>query len=341
MELATQNDKSCKICFRQLLTSYHVLGTIPRINFVRDDSRAHYLEVESLLSKADFGADFVPTQPDTSIQEYFTLRGKLDSTARVTNLQAQFDQLNVQCSLNSAERCLSETRLNEKEEVPSSGEGQQHVREESAAVKKSSSECSGYLKECLNSTPDALEGQTKDCLDSISDAVEGKTHQEHHSSPVLSCQPCCLDAQQLRDQFLSDATTASGNISCFSTKSSHQQKVDSVCDGFRDDLYKVPHSELLNKILIRKQRAGTRPAIYDRAKEGELLMPKVGSSSFKLMVQKKTKSKGRLVSQSDYHRAGTDGFSRMEESTEDDGVSDEELDERSARQTDDELFPGK
>ena len=86
MELATQNDKSCKICFRQLLTSYHVLGTIPRINFVRDDSRAHYLEVESLLSKADFGADFVPTQPDTSIQEYFTLRGKLDSTARVTNL---------------------------------------------------------------------------------------------------------------------------------------------------------------------------------------------------------------------------------------------------------------
>ena len=56
---------------RERLISYHVLGIVPRVNFIRDDSQAHYMEIMELLKAADFGPDFEPARLDTTIRTEF------------------------------------------------------------------------------------------------------------------------------------------------------------------------------------------------------------------------------------------------------------------------------
>ena len=300
---------------------------------MRDDSRAHYLEVESLLSQADFGADFVPTQPSSiSVHDHITLKAAADSASPITSLQAQFDQLSIQSSTAAAERWLAGAGPGGKE-VEGSGDddrGQRCWGEGSADQKNSSpSGVSSHFKECADTTPD-VSGQAQHVC------------QTQSSGALSPHQPSCLDAQPPGSQFLSDAVAASHSVTGSGKSSLRQQKMDHESYGFRDDLYKVPHTELLNKITARKKKAGTRPAMRDRAKQAELLMPTAKSASFKLMLQKKSKTKGRRASQSDYRTTGISGFSGWEHGTEEDGLYDEEVDKSSAMHAHvEEPSPGK
>lgn len=300
---------------------------------MRDDSRAHYLEVESLLSQADFGVDFVPTQPSSiSVHDHITLKAAADSASPVTSLQAQFDQLSVQSSAAAAERWLAGTGPGGKEGEGSGDDdrGRRCWGEGSADRKKSSpSNGSGHFKECTDRTPD-VSGQAQHVCQTQSSGVSSS----HQSS--------CSDAQPPGSQFLSDAVAASHNVTGSGKRSLRQQKMDRERYGFRDDLYRVPHTELLNKIMARIRKAGTRPAMHDRVKQAELLMPTAKSANFKLMLQKKSKTKGRRASQSDYRTTGISGFSEWEHGAEEDGLYDEEVDKSSAMHTrDEEPSPGK
>ncbi|XP_041377012.1 uncharacterized protein LOC121389449 [Gigantopelta aegis] len=53
---------------RHILTSYHLLGRIPIINFVKDEKQANSQQVEKLLNMADFGPDFEPATYTTQIR---------------------------------------------------------------------------------------------------------------------------------------------------------------------------------------------------------------------------------------------------------------------------------
>ena len=332
-----------------MLTSLHVLGAIPHINFVRDNSRARYREVESLLSKADFGADFVPTRLDTSIRDSILLTGNVRGASPATKLQASFDRLSTQHSVDAAERMLSETRLRGTGDRIGDGEGEGEelrLREESADVGQvHSSNSSGRLNECAAGTSAAVEGQQTRQASPVPSGQQTRQaspvssgQQTRQTSPVPSSQLPSVDAQQrqqLGNQFPSDG--AAGKAAA------HRQKTDGVCDGFRDDLYNVPHSELLGKIQRRKQRARARPAVPDRAELSEALLPKANSSSFKLMVQKKGKTKGRVTSQSDYYAAGMAGVVGWDEGVqEEEGeLPDEEPDDGVLRPKLDEPLHGK
>lgn len=64
--------KSMSGALRHELSQLRLMGEVPRINFVKDKLYSKAAEVDSMLKKADFGEDFVPTDPTlfmTSIPE--------------------------------------------------------------------------------------------------------------------------------------------------------------------------------------------------------------------------------------------------------------------------------
>lgn len=270
-----------------MLTSRHILGVIPRINFVKDDSRARYLEVESLLSKADFGQDFTPTRLDTSVRDIF-LTERLKDSPDLDRLQEKFDQMSRTSATEKAEFRPSEAQLSMADRQFDDGSG-----EKEKTLYKKSNETS-HLESC-----------------SIAD--DGKSTQTHEREGLMR-QPSSLEVEQLHSQFLSESSvgvfqTTSNVENPKKSNNLDQQDTNSVCKGFRDDLYGVPHTQLLNKVLLRKQKAGTRPAEISREKEAEALMQKLEPRNLKALLQKRAKTKGRLASQSDFVKAGIESLS--------------------------------
>ncbi|XP_069675681.1 putative ribosome-binding factor A, mitochondrial isoform X2 [Periplaneta americana] len=60
---------------RHELTQLHVIGVVPRIEFIKDKQYAKLVEVDRILATADFGEDYVPVNAGYS----FTLNTKLPS----------------------------------------------------------------------------------------------------------------------------------------------------------------------------------------------------------------------------------------------------------------------
>ena len=67
---------------RHELSVLRLMGEIPQINFCRDKSHISSSEIDSLLKTADFGEDFVPTNPTLFIKTEPTLEYNLSDEMR-------------------------------------------------------------------------------------------------------------------------------------------------------------------------------------------------------------------------------------------------------------------
>lgn len=78
---------------RHELSVLRLMGVIPQINFCRDRSLARASQVDSLIKIADFGEDFVPTDPTLFIRTEPKLEYSLSSEIRkrIRELDQQVD----------------------------------------------------------------------------------------------------------------------------------------------------------------------------------------------------------------------------------------------------------
>ena len=268
---------------RHLLTSYHILGSIPRIVFVRDDSQSHYQEVESLLKRADFGPDFVPTALQSVFRDHtHTQRG--DEPSTVDKLQADFNSVSVENFSRNHDRLLQKPAHDEK--VVREGEG-------TSGEKAASQQSVGVRHE--------------------------SAHNNHIQERHQDMAPSSLEVEHLAKQFLSTGMNV------------HAGDTMPVTQGFRHDLYGVPQTQLLSKILLRKQKAGTRPNLVSYSEESmaSTLTPPAGG--FKLPMLKK--KKGRQRRQSDYYGEDSGG-ERWEDDMEEDFICDEDFEDSDTFPTD-------
>lgn len=67
---------------RHHLSQLRLMGEVPRIYFVRDRHFSKAAEVDNLLAKADFGDDFVPTDPTLFMKSRLELQIKLPDDVR-------------------------------------------------------------------------------------------------------------------------------------------------------------------------------------------------------------------------------------------------------------------
>lgn len=74
---------------RHELSQLRLMGEVPRIYFVRDKHFSKAIEVDALLSKADFGADFVPTDPTLFMKATLELQMKLSDDIRARIYEAE------------------------------------------------------------------------------------------------------------------------------------------------------------------------------------------------------------------------------------------------------------
>ena len=68
-----------------------VLGSVPPIQFKKDKKAAYVQEVASLLEKADFGPDFVPTDPADALKP----QPKVDVTQMQLSLQEKLAKVTL------------------------------------------------------------------------------------------------------------------------------------------------------------------------------------------------------------------------------------------------------
>jgi ribosome-binding factor A len=67
---------------RHELSQLRLMGEVPKIFFLKDKQYAKYAEVDGLLSKADFGDDYTPTDPSYRLKSDFQLEYHLSSAIR-------------------------------------------------------------------------------------------------------------------------------------------------------------------------------------------------------------------------------------------------------------------
>lgn len=93
---------------RHELSQLRVMGSVPEIKFVRDKQYIRFVEVDRLLAKADFGEDFVPSDPTLRLRTTPVLNVKLPETvwSDIAELEGDVDEE----ELWSAEEPLPEMR---------------------------------------------------------------------------------------------------------------------------------------------------------------------------------------------------------------------------------------
>ncbi|KAK7505611.1 hypothetical protein BaRGS_00002882 [Batillaria attramentaria] len=246
---------------RHLLTSLYVLGRIPRINFVRDDSRTSYMQIESLLSQADFGPDFVPSRLDTSIRNNIILDRYDQHQAQSPDgrLQEDFSSVTFDNDVQSTDRVAAE---------------------------------------CSHSWSASLEGQTDKSGQAVS--TPGAASQNKAASAASAFSPSSLDVEQLGKQLLGQDSEAPDTSQQTSGK-----KPDLSFEGFRDDLYGVPHTELMKKVLARKHKVKPSPHVSAQKYTLDNVAAVVNANSLKSAITKsnKPKGKGKELLPSDYQKA--------------------------------------
>lgn len=83
---------------RHELSQLRLMGEVPRIYFVRDRLYSKAAEVDVLLSKADFGEDFVPTDPTLFMKSNLELQIKLpeDVRKRIQEMEQEIIETEVE-----------------------------------------------------------------------------------------------------------------------------------------------------------------------------------------------------------------------------------------------------
>ncbi|XP_046395275.1 putative ribosome-binding factor A, mitochondrial [Ischnura elegans] len=80
---------------RHELTQLRVIGNVPTIVFVKDKSLSKVAEVDAVLARADFGEDFVPTDPSFTLLSNLTLSTKLPKHLEEKILQEDIALLEI------------------------------------------------------------------------------------------------------------------------------------------------------------------------------------------------------------------------------------------------------
>ncbi len=85
--------KSMSGALRHELSQLRLMGEVPRINFVKDKWYSKAAEVDNLLKKADFGEEFVPTDPTLFMTSVPELEIKLppEIKAKIVELESSTD----------------------------------------------------------------------------------------------------------------------------------------------------------------------------------------------------------------------------------------------------------
>lgn len=372
LSTGTQEDASLEALLKQhegrlrhLLTSYHVLGHIPRINFVRDDSRSHYMKVEQLLSKADFGPDFVPTRLDTAIRDDIMLqRGRdSDKLSPETKLQEEFVKLNLDNELQG-NRQLSTSPDNFLS-------SQSDIKPESGGITVSHEfrpNLSGHVpqpeKAPINPLACAVTGTINSTNSYMHKAVKSpdktesslshpsKPHQDVTSGTFV---PCSLEVGDLGKQVLGESLSpivhaTSGTVNTagnmhkeVNRASASDKNFTPPFEGFRDDLYGIPHSELVNKVLACKNKVRARPAVFEPKYTLNSVGAAVEANALKSSLAKMSKRKSRDGSLSNYQTTLVlDHHKRSAERAFEDAPEDDlDDDEDEMLDLDDDQFPQK
>ncbi|RVE54534.1 hypothetical protein evm_000655 [Chilo suppressalis] len=81
--------KSTAGALRHELSTLRVMGEVPYITFVKDQQEAHVVELDRLLSVADYGEDYEPTELGHLLKTEFTLNTKLspEMKAKIKQLE--------------------------------------------------------------------------------------------------------------------------------------------------------------------------------------------------------------------------------------------------------------
>lgn len=76
---------------RHELSTLRVMGVVPYIAFVKDKQEAHIVDLDRRLSTADFGEDYVPTDPGHFLKSEFILDTKLspEMLAKIKHLEEE------------------------------------------------------------------------------------------------------------------------------------------------------------------------------------------------------------------------------------------------------------
>lgn len=76
---------------RHELSQLRLMGEVPRIYFVKDKYYSKAMEIDTILARADFGEDFVPTDPTLFMKAKLELQMKLpdDIRARIYEAESQ------------------------------------------------------------------------------------------------------------------------------------------------------------------------------------------------------------------------------------------------------------
>lgn len=80
---------------RHELSQLRLMGEVPRIYFIKDKYYSKAAEVDLLLAKADFGEDFVPTDPTLFMKSDLQLQMKLpgDLREKILEIEENLDEI--------------------------------------------------------------------------------------------------------------------------------------------------------------------------------------------------------------------------------------------------------
>jgi hypothetical protein len=289
---------------------------------VRDNSRAHFDQVQSLLGHADFGADFEPTKLDSAIRDFAYSKAREKTPSLLDSFERESHTMNVEDCNRSADNLRQKSSTIHPDQTLSSaavGAGAAGFSSDVAASSKAD-----VRKDHSSSSVDG--GGSK--ADSRKQKLKAFSQSALRVSSALSSQKIHSLENEISSLEVSDMPSLV-KLSSDGLPSQNSTQPGSPLEGFRNDLYGVKHSELLNKILVRKEKLGTRPSLQLTLKENtsDLEPNSAAQSAAKTDKQKlvnllkKAKAKGKARPTSDFdYLTEDDKFS----STSNDIVDDED-----------------
>lgn len=294
------------------MTSYHVLGQIPNITFVRDDSRAHYMQVEQLLAVADFGPEFIPTKYSTSIRDNIYIDPLKDRPSGASKLQEEFHKISLQLEEESTLE-VSQTAMSSR---------------------VSSLHCvlrNNMLEPC-SQTP----SHSEVFLETKSAAESGSS--ETLASHILPSSVTHLSRNSDMSQFQSAPASQSVLVNASEEALDAMKKTENnfitktICKNtkeklsFRDDIYGVPYTELMNKILICKQKSKTRPTIIQATDSQDIDSSRLDMANWRSLIHKQVKKRKDLSLQLDHRMAELEDGTNIEDEEDENWDDDDEED---------------
>lgn len=240
------------------------------------------MDVERLLTQADFGPDFVPTRLDTPIRDIVYNRyEEVKPETMEERLQKDFDDITLDNTFKSS----SESSMQGSREAYLEQPASQNEHKTQAANAVSSSVSNDVHVDQSSSVESTVKSvSSSDLLTPSLDKV-----------PASSFVPASLEVEQLGEQVAGQIPEIT-ELRAVGSNLKHAHPFE----GFRDDLYGVSRTDLINKALMRKHKTKTRPVVSDSMLGN--VAAAVSTSALKATLTKKQKGNRRESSVSDFER---------------------------------------